>query len=53
MDVAGLMYFWDVDVNFLSATLIILSIGLTVDYSAHIGHAFMKNTGSKKGIYYN
>ncbi|XP_063727548.1 patched domain-containing protein 3-like isoform X2 [Symsagittifera roscoffensis] len=48
VDVAGLMYFWDVDVNFLTATFIILSIGLAVDYSAHIGLAFMKNTGTRE-----
>ncbi|XP_063727717.1 patched domain-containing protein 3-like [Symsagittifera roscoffensis] len=48
VDTAGLMYFWGTDVNFITATYIILSIGLAVDYSAHIGLAFMKNTGLRK-----
>ncbi|XP_075240295.1 patched domain-containing protein 3-like [Convolutriloba macropyga] len=48
VDVAGMICFWGLDVNFMTAINIILSIGLAVDYAAHIGHSFMIVTGNRQ-----
>ena len=44
----GLIHFWGLTIDTVSCTNIIISIGLCVDYSAHIAHAFMSCTGSRK-----
>ena len=49
VNVVGFTYFWGVTINAISAVLILLSIGLAVDFAAHIGHAFMTSNGSKEG----
>ncbi|KAL4218800.1 Patched domain-containing protein 3 [Mactra antiquata] len=48
LDIMGSLYFWDfyLDVNLV--VLLIISIGLAVDFSAHIGYTFMTLTGTKK-----
>ena len=48
VDVIGLIHFWDVTINTVSTINLILAIGLAVDYAAHIGHAFMACSGSRK-----
>jgi hypothetical protein len=52
IDVAGTLYFWDVTVDTASSILLTLSVGLAVDYSAHIGHTYMTVLGSRDGIYF-
>ena len=47
IDVAGTLYFWGVTVDTASSILLTLSVGLAVDYSAHIGHTYMTVLGSK------
>ena len=37
------MYFWGVDINTVSAVLLTVAIGLSVDYSCHITHSFLSN----------
>lgn len=37
----SLMSFWGIALNSISVINIILAIGLAVDYSAHIGHAYL------------
>lgn len=49
MDVAGLLYYWKLSINTVTAVLLVLVVGLSVDYSAHVAHAFMRATGSRKG----
>ena len=34
------MHFWDLTINTVTAVILILSIGLAVDYCAHIAHFF-------------
>ena len=48
VNVVGFAHFWDTSINVVSTINIVLCIGLTVDYAAHIGHAFMVASGSKK-----
>ncbi|OHT05813.1 hypothetical protein TRFO_26315 [Tritrichomonas foetus] len=48
IDVAVFGYFltwWDVSVNTISAGNLVIVIGLSVDYSAHVMHAYLNPTG--------
>ena len=50
------MHFWGLTVDTVTTIQLILAIGLSVDYSAHIGHAFMvsqRGTAVGKFIYDN
>ncbi|XP_060594980.1 NPC intracellular cholesterol transporter 1-like isoform X2 [Ruditapes philippinarum] len=48
IDIMGCLHFWDfyLDVNLV--VLLIISIGLAVDFSAHVGYTFMTVTGTRK-----
>ncbi|XP_066915990.1 patched domain-containing protein 3-like isoform X1 [Clytia hemisphaerica] len=41
INIAGYMHFWGLTVDTVTTIQLILAIGLSVDYSAHIGHGFM------------
>ena len=43
----GMLHFWGITVDTLSCINIVLAIGLCVDYSAHIAHAFIVSKGKK------
>ncbi len=45
MDIVGFLYLWGVTIDTLSCINIVLAIGLCVDYSAHIAHAFIVSEG--------
>ncbi len=40
LQLIGMMYLWSIQLNAISMINIIMSIGFSVDYSAHIAHAF-------------
>ena len=46
VNVAGYAYFWGLSIDTLFAIFMTISIGLCVDYSAHIAHAFTVEEGS-------
>merc|ERR1719359_386931 len=48
VDVVGLLHFWDVQINGVSTIYILVSVGLAVDYSAHIAHMFKESRGTSK-----
>ncbi|KAL4236787.1 Patched domain-containing protein 3 [Mactra antiquata] len=48
IDVTGTLQFWGVTIDTASSILIILCVGLAVDYSAHIGHMFMTISGNRE-----
>jgi predicted RND superfamily exporter protein len=48
VDVLGMMYFWDVTISGVSTIYVLISIGLAVDYSAHIAHMFKESMGSPR-----
>lgn len=51
--VIGFMTLWDVNVDFISMTYLILCIGFSVDFSVHITYGFISSnapTGNKKAI---
>ena len=52
VNVMGYMHFWGQTIDVVSSVIIIISIGLCVDYSAHIAHAFLSAKGKKK-VYSN
>lgn len=37
----ALMYVWDVSLNMISTINLVMAIGFSVDYSAHIAHAYV------------
>ncbi len=45
VDVVGMLHFWGITVDTISCVNIVLAIGLCVDYSAHVAHAFMVGRG--------
>ena len=49
VDVAGMMYFWDLTIETVSFVVLIIAIGLSVDYASHVGHTFMIKSGTRKG----
>lgn len=48
IDLSGFMFFWGLNLDILICILIIIALGLSIDYSAHIAHAFMVATGTRK-----
>jgi len=40
-DIVGFLHFWDITIDIISCVNIVLAIGLCVDYSVHIGHAYL------------
>ncbi len=45
IDVGGFMHFWGLTIDVISCTNLVIAVGLVVDYSAHIVHAFLIQTG--------
>jgi len=48
VEVGGLMYFWGIYINTVSAIQLILAIGLTIDYSAHVTKTFLTIKGNNQ-----
>jgi len=46
IDVVGMLYWWDVTINSISTIYVLISIGLAVDYAAHIAHMFKESKGT-------
>ena len=47
VDIVGFLHFWDITIDIISCVNIVLAVGLCVDYSVHIGHAFIVAKGKK------
>jgi Niemann-Pick C1 protein len=47
VDVLGMIYFWGLTIDTVTSIMVIVAIGLAVDYSAHIGHSFMVERGTR------
>ena len=41
IELFGLMYLWNVQLNSISMINLVMAIGFTVDYSSHVAHAFV------------
>jgi predicted RND superfamily exporter protein len=46
IDLVGFMHWWDVTISGVSTIYILISVGLAVDYSAHVAHMFVVSTGT-------
>ncbi|CAN0035657.1 unnamed protein product, partial [Choristocarpus tenellus] len=40
-------YFWNLNIDTVAVINLVLAVGLSVDYSAHVGHSFIIMTGTK------
>lgn len=49
VDVCGLMYYWGLTVDIVSCIGLELAVGLSVDYAAHVAHAFLNSKVPDKG----
>ena len=47
VEVAGFMYFMGLTINVITCNTLVISIGLCVDFSAHIAHGFISRPGSR------
>ena len=47
VDVMGFMYFWGLTIDTTTSMLLIVCIGLSVDYAAHIAHGFLEESEKK------
>ncbi len=48
IDLGGFMFFWGLNIDTIVSILVIIALGLSVDYSAHVAHAFMVATGTRE-----
>lgn len=48
INIAGYMHFWGLTVDTVTTIQLIIAIGLSVDYSAHIGHGFMASRNGNR-----
>ena len=46
VDVIGFIYFWGLTIDAIVCVSVVLVVGLCVDYSAHIAHAFLVSKGT-------
>jgi len=46
--VAGFMYYWGLYIDIASCIALVLAVGLCVDFAAHIGHTFLRMTGTRE-----
>jgi len=47
VDIVGMLHFWGLTIDIITCVTIVLAIGLCVDYSVHIGHAYLIGKGSR------
>jgi len=48
IDILGLMHMWGLTIDSVTIINLVLALGLTVDYSAHIAHAFVIAKGTRQ-----
>ena len=48
VEVVGFMHFWDLTIDSVVVIFVVISLGLSVDYSAHIAHGFLFSHGTPK-----
>lgn len=48
LGIVGFMYFWDLTLSSITMIDLIMTVGFSVDFSAHICHAYMSVTGKTR-----
>ncbi len=43
LNILGFMHFWEVSLDGVSVVFLVLAVGISIDYSAHIAHSFLHN----------
>ncbi|RMX44018.1 hypothetical protein pdam_00012962 [Pocillopora damicornis] len=46
--IMGTIHFWGLTIDIVTTMFLVLAVGLSVDYSSHIGHTFMITSGTRK-----
>ena len=49
-DIIGFLHFWDITIDVISCINLVLTVGLCVDYSVHIGHAYLVSKGKISSV---
>ena len=52
-DIVGFLHFWGITIDIISCINIVLAVGLCVDYSVHIGHAFLIAKGTWTSFFFS
>ena len=53
VDVSGFMHWWGITIEITSMNIVIISVGLCVDFCAHIMHGFLTTPGSRSKREFN
>ena len=48
VNLGGLMYWWDITLNAVSLVNLVMAIGISVEFCAHITRSFAVNLGEDK-----
>merc|ERR1719238_1371226 len=48
VNILGLMWLWGLTIDSVAIINLVLAIGLAVDYSVHVAHAFMQTPGTRQ-----
>jgi len=46
LNIVGFMHFWGLTIDSVTVIMLVIALGLSVDYSAHIGRAYMEIQGT-------
>jgi len=46
VNIVGYMHFWKLNIDSVTVIMLVIALGLAVDYSAHIGRAYLEKTGT-------
>ena len=46
INIIGYMHFWDLTLDSVTIIMLVIALGLSVDYAAHIGRAYMETQGT-------
>lgn len=46
--IVGFMFFWDIRMNMVSMICLLIAVGFSVDFSAHVCHTFMETEGPSR-----
>lgn len=46
VEVVGFMYFWGLNIDSVVVIFVVISLGLSVDYSAHVAHGYLSAKGT-------
>ena len=47
--IMGTIHYWGLTISVMNTVFLVLAVGLSVDYSSHIGHTFMTTSGKPSG----